>query len=85
MIVTKHARIRWKERFPDKDIWAEFSNATINIKKKTKKKILAKCEQNAWYYEDGFKGRYMVKNRDGVVFVVAPPETIITVLDICEL
>ena len=78
MKVTRHARKRWAERFPDKDIWAEFSNANQDIKKKSKKRILSVCKAHSWYYDGVFKGRYMVKNRGGIVFVVAPPEVIIT-------
>jgi hypothetical protein len=76
---TPHALERIAQRFAGVDI----SNAYACSKrtgKKTKKKISESCPvaSRVWM-RHGFKGRYYRITKDKIVFVVAPPEVILTV------
>lgn len=84
MIVTNHARQRWNERFPDMCIENTFAQARNRVGKKTKKKIKESCPNNLQYCSSVFRGRYMRMTRGGIVFVIAPPEVIITVFNIAD-
>ena len=82
--VTLHAHRRWCERFPGRDMMAEFARASL-VGKKTKRKILARCPSHAKYCTKRYEGRYFLMTREMIVFVVtATPqeEKIITVFDI---
>lgn len=79
--VTNHASQRWAERFPDLDIQSEYDSARYKLGKSFKKKVKATCPQHLEYCGREFNGRYMLRTKEGIVFVVAVPETIITVLD----
>jgi hypothetical protein len=76
---TPHARERVAERFPDIDIENAYA-ISGRAGKKTKRKIKDSCPVSArkWMSE-GFKGRYYRITKDKIVFVVQPPETVVTV------
>lgn len=80
MLLTKHARDRWLERFPELDPakeWADASTSTGRVGKRRLAKIRASCP--AHEVSKDFKGVYYKLSPSGVVFVVTPPETVITV------
>lgn len=82
MKLTEHAVKRWNERFSGLDIETEYLKARQRVGKKTKRKIKETCPLNAHYCNHEFNGRYMKMTKEGIIFVIAPPETIITVLKI---
>lgn len=77
---SDHALERWQERFPNTDRDFAYANAR-RVGRKVKAKIKRSCpvESRRWM-SHGFMGRYFLINRDGIVFVMAAPETVITVL-----
>lgn len=82
--VTLHAHRRWCERFPGRDMMAEFARAR-RAGRKTKRKIRDLCPNHAKFCGGKFEGRYFRITREGIVFVVtATPaeEKIITVFNI---
>ena len=78
MIVTHHAHQKWKERFPDLDIEKEWA-AARRCPKKVKKALRVSCPEHLQFMSATFKGRYLLAT-DRVVFVVSPPEVVVTVL-----
>lgn len=81
MTITDHAYKRWLERFPELNLVDEYAKAKRRVGKKMRIKIRESCPKNTQYCTRKFNGRYMRMTNEGIVFVVAPPETIITVLD----
>ena len=79
--ITEHAKRRWAERFPGLDMHSYCAGAR-RVGKKKKKIIKASCPEHAkqGWFGSSFKGRYYLINQ-GVVFVMATGETVITVLD----
>ena len=78
MILTHHAHLKWRERFPDLDIereWAAARRCPTNVKRALRKS----CPEHKRFMHATFKGRYLLAT-DSVVFVVSPPEVVITVL-----
>lgn len=78
MILTHHAYLKWKERFSDLDIKKEWAAARI-CPPKVKKTLRKSCPEHKKFMRATFNGRYLLAT-DRVVFVVAPPEVVITVL-----
>lgn len=81
MRLTKHARERWIQRFPELDIAVEYCNARNRVGKKMRKMVKETCPRNLFYCGKTFRGRYMRMTPQGIIFILAPPETVITVLD----
>lgn len=79
MKVTDHAAQRWTERFGDIDMAQAYARASQRVGKKTKAKIKAACPAHVRFVSGPFLGRYFAMTDDKIVFVVTPPETIITV------
>jgi len=79
---TKHATERWAERFPDRDLTLEYCSARKGIGKRLRRKIGAQCPRHYRYTKGKFAGRYYLLNRNDIVFVMAPPEIIITVFEL---
>ncbi|MFJ3047025.1 hypothetical protein ACIPEN_14435 [Herbaspirillum chlorophenolicum] len=79
MIVTSHAAVRWDERFPGKSLADTFASAKCRVGKKTKAKIRASCLAHDDFMRGSFKGIYYQMTPDHIVFVIQPPEKIITV------
>lgn len=78
-IFTPHALERIAERFSTLNMEEEFARAR-RIGKRVKSKIAASCPNAARIYmRGGFKGRYYMMTRDEIIFVVEPPETVVTV------
>lgn len=77
MQITDHAKKRWEERFNRLDIHEQFERATCRIGSKLRKKILKKCPGHQEKQQD----RIMRRTPDGIVFILAGDDTIITVLD----
>jgi hypothetical protein len=76
---TPHALERIAERFPDVDIENAYARAG-RVGKKTKRKIKDSCPVSARVWMTGcFKGRYYRITKDKIVFVIEPPEKIVTV------
>lgn len=68
--ITKHAADRWAERFPGRDIEAEYARAR-RVGRKTKRRIKEACEVSYLRWHTGiYKGRVLRMTRDGIVFVV---------------
>ena len=79
MRLSTHAKKRWEERFPSLDPQTEWVNSR-RVGKRLRRQIGRKCPGNKRYALGMFSGRYYLLSKGGVVFVVAPPETVITVL-----
>ncbi|WP_175787461.1 hypothetical protein [Burkholderia anthina] len=75
--VTRHAVQRWAERFPGEDMTLAFAQAR-RVGKKVRAKIKAECPAHAPKMRRDAPV-YYVMTRDRIVFVVAMPETIVTV------
>ena len=78
MIVTYHAREKWRKRFPHLDMEAEWKKAK-KCPRKVKRALHEMCPEHKRFMRATFNGRYLLAT-DQVVFVVAPPEVVITVL-----
>jgi hypothetical protein len=78
MEMTRHARERWAERFGHLIPEEEWVRAR-RVGKKTKRKIAMACKNHRHLMEGGYKGFYYRITREGLVFVVATPELVITV------
>jgi hypothetical protein len=69
--ITQHAIDRWAERFPGRDIYAEYARAR-RVGRKTKRRIREACAVSYLRWHTGvYKGRVLRMTRDGIVFVVA--------------
>lgn len=85
MIWSEHALERAKERFPDISIerleaMAKYSRLAT---KKTKSKLKALCPESAkTWMVGGYQGRYFKCTKEGIVFVIHAPETIVTLFRI---
>lgn len=82
MYVTKHAAERWALRFPGRDLQAEYARTSRNVGRKTRRRIRESCPRHAAYAKASNRGHYYRQTPEGIVFVMAPPETLITVLDL---
>lgn len=81
---TEHALERAQERFPGADMLVLYARAR-RAGKKTKRRIKASCPVSARkWMSSGFVGRYYLVTRDGIVFVMQAPETVVTVFDMNE-
>ena len=80
MKLTRHAKKRWEERFPDLDVENEFAKVR-RVGRAVKKKIKKSCPKNTEYCGRAFRGRYLMMTREKIVFVMAPGNIVITVLD----
>ena len=80
VIFSKHSVRRWRERFPDLDMDLIYANSK-RCGKKTKRKVANSCPGHSELWRGGFKGKYLRIAKHWIVFVIAPPETVITVLD----
>lgn len=78
MKMTRHALVRWGQRCPGLDPDMEWYGAR-RASKKVRARIRSSCPEHAEYGTTAFRGYYYRVSRSGVVFVVAPPETIVTV------
>jgi hypothetical protein len=83
LLISDHARTRWAERFPERDIENEYAQAKQRVGKKTKRRIEASnpVAYPQWH-KGGFKGRYFCMTRSRIVFVMAAPEIIVTVFQL---
>jgi len=80
VIVTPHAQARWEERFPGEELAAAYAQAQRGrVGRKTRAKLRKACPGNLQYMTSGFAGRYYLMTPTNIVFVMQPPETIITV------
>lgn len=80
MVISPHAQQRWLERFPDKDLDKIIATlGKVRVGKKTRKKIQANCPQHAKQMAGAFAGVYYQISKDQIVFVMMPPETVITI------
>ena len=76
---SPHACDRWAERFAGIDWQQELSSAK-RIGKKQRRRIRIQCPVNAArWMQGGFAGRYYLLGRSNVVFVIAAPDTVLTV------
>lgn len=76
--MSRHALDRWSQRCPGLDPDMEWHGAR-RASKKVRARIREACPAHAEYGTALFKGYYYRVSRSGVVFVVAPPETVVTV------
>lgn len=74
---SRHARERWKERFPGINKSIELSSAR-SVGKKIKKRIKNLTPVNAVRYMNGFNGRYYLVGQSNIVFVIDSKDQIIT-------
>lgn len=79
---TEHAKTRAAERFADRSL-CELEGLYLRAKrigKGTRKKLRAN-NPIAWpqFIDGPFKGRFARMTRCGIVFIVAAPETIVTI------
>lgn len=75
--VTKHAADRWDERFPGENMLIAFASAR-RVGKKVRAKIKVECPKHAPQMRRDAPVYYVMTD-DRIVFVVAAPETIVTV------
>lgn len=78
--ITQHALDRWQERFPELDIHLEYA-CTKRCGPRMRKRVKQSCPEHVKFCDRQFRGRYLVSTKEGIVFVMAYPEIIITVLD----
>lgn len=78
MHFTMHAKMRWEERFPDFDKEIEWRQSS-RVGKKRKAQLKEQCPEHIDYMGTTFKGCYYRVSNKGVVFVVSPKETVLTV------
>ena len=81
MIITKHAQERWTQRFPGMCLDETIRIATKPLSKKLRNHI-KKGKSKEYYIGHPNNNRYMRSTRDGIVFVLEPPNTVITVMDL---
>lgn len=90
--MTHHAQARWSERFSHLDLTEVWTKAG-RVGKKTMAAIRAACPAHVDVTTREFKGFYYrisrfysmtSKEHSQIVFVVTPPETIITVFPLCK-
>jgi hypothetical protein len=79
MRLTTHAQQRWTERFPDEDLSLTYARAKQRVGRKTRQAIRAACPAHEGVMRGGFKGIYYQMTPDRIVFVMTPPEVVITV------
>lgn len=79
---TAHALERIAERFAGIDIENAYA-CSNRVGRKTRQKIKASCPVSArTWMRGGFKGRYYRITKDKIVFVIQPPEQIVTVFQL---
>lgn len=78
MIVTHHARRKWAERFQGISLEEEWRRAKP-CPRKVRAALRKTCPEHKQFMRATFNGRYLLAT-DRVVFVVTPPEVVITVL-----
>jgi hypothetical protein len=85
-IFTDHALARWKERFPDLDIKFEWRDAyrSGKVGRNTKVKLRKHCVAHREFLGSNFKGYYYRRSKKGIIFVVAPPQIIVTAFKLPE-
>src|SRR5690606_2313727 len=76
--MTRHARERWAERFPSLNLKWEYEHAQP-CGAKRRAKIREQCRHHAHLLTGQFRGKYFRLSPSGVVFVMAPQETVVTV------
>ena len=81
---SMHACRRWGERFPGLDMQETYNRANVRTGKKMKKQIADSCKKHREQWIGTFKGKYIRMTQEKIVFIVAPPETVVTVLDFRE-
>lgn len=74
---TEHARQRWAERLAHLVPEHEYYLARP-VSKGLKRHIAATCPAHEEFTKQGFKGRYFLRSHN-VIWVMAPPEKVITV------
>lgn len=81
MTLTKHAKERFSERFPDEDLASCYVTAKP-VGKKTKRRVKNSCRKHAHEW-CGYNGKYLLRSRrnERVIFVMAPQSVVVTVLD----
>lgn len=80
MQLTSHAKERAAERFPGEDIQLLYCNAKRIGKGKRFKKLKEKCPHaSEKYMKKQYAGRYVLITPCNAVFIMEPPETVITV------
>lgn len=79
LVMTRHARERWAERFPLLDPETEWA-AARRLGRKARRQVRESCPAHEHYTRRSFLGRYLMAS-PRVVFVMALPEVVITVLD----
>lgn len=79
MRLTAHAQHRWAERFPGEEVSLAYARAKQRVGRKTRRAIRAACPAHERLMTGGFKGVYYQMTPDRIVFVMTPPEVVITV------
>lgn len=81
MKFTRHAKRRFAQRFPGLDPRDQWLGARLNrASGKILTQIRRQCPRHRYLASGIFRGCYYKLNKSsGIVFVVVPPETIITV------
>lgn len=85
MNVTPHALERWNKRFPGESLELTYAQAQgRRVGRKTRDKLRRACPGNLQYMRGSFAGRYYLMTPTNIVFVMQPPETIITVFRLAD-
>lgn len=79
MIMSQHAMDRWTERCPNLDPSVEWLTSKP-AGRRTRRYLRESCPNHKKYASQSFNGYYYKISQKGVIFVVTPPETVITVL-----
>lgn len=80
--VTEHAKSRWQERFPEFDLVHEYAKSRrLGNGRLAKRVASGLSERHRSELRGDFKRTYyLISYSSGAVFVMVPPETVITVL-----
>jgi len=79
-ILTDHAKERWAMRFQNMDLFEEYSRAR-KPSKKIMKLIRESCPSHQTEQRE-FMDAYYLSTRQGIVFIMRPPEVVVTVFDL---
>ena len=85
-IFTSHAIKRWKERFHGMDMYKTYDMATKKIGSRIREKIAKRCpaHRSQWIGKRSVRGVYAIMTNEKIVFLIVPPEKVITVFDLRE-
>ena len=79
---SKHALWRWGQRFPGLDPMEQIARADARVTRRIRRLLRERCPRHHAQIKTGNKRTFYLMTPDGIVFVMAPPATVVTVLDL---